>query len=334
MIGNRLKVLSCSLLAVFAMGAARAAETPDAFAQAKRLGHGVNIIGYDPIWDNFEKGRFKEKHFKLLKEGGFNSVRICLSAFAHMDAANKLDEKWFKTLDWAVEKALVNDLAVILDLHEFVEMGKDPAALKPKYLAFWKQVAPHFKNAPSTVMFEVLNEPNSKLTPELWNQYLLEGLAIIRESNPTRTVIIGPAFWNGFANLDTLKLPEQDRNIIATVHYYLPMEFTHQGAPWATEYTKLSGVKWGTEAEKAKLVADFVPVDKWAKAHNRPVLLGEFGAYDKGDMQSRVQYTACMARTAESFGWAWAYWQFDSDFILYDIDKDQWTEPIRKALAP
>jgi len=27
-------------------------------------------------------------------------------------------------------------------------------------------------------------------------------------------------------------------------------------------------------------------------------------------------------------------WQFDSDFIVYDIDKDSWFEPILKALVP
>ena len=61
---------------------------------------------------------------------------------------------------------------------------------------------------------------------------------------------------------------------------------------------------------------------------------GEFGAYDKGPMDSRVRYTAAVARTAEKLGWSWAYWQFDSDFILYDIDNDHWVQPIRDALIP
>ncbi|MFZ2055504.1 MAG: hypothetical protein WAU81_15045 [Candidatus Aminicenantales bacterium] len=51
-------------------------------------------------------------------------------------------------------------------------------------------------------------------------------------------------------------------------------------------------------------------------------------------MDSRVLYTATLARTAESLGWAWAYWQFDSDFIVYDIDRNRWVEPILKALIP
>jgi endoglucanase len=51
-------------------------------------------------------------------------------------------------------------------------------------------------------------------------------------------------------------------------------------------------------------------------------------------MDSRARYTAFMARQAEEFGWSWGYWQFDSDFILFDIGKDAWVDPLLKALIP
>jgi endoglucanase len=68
--------------------------------------------------------------------------------------------------------------------------------------------------------------------------------------------------------------------------------------------------------------------------NDRPILLGEFGAYDAADMDSRVRWTSFIARLAESHGWSWAYWQFDSDFVVYDIDAGKWVEPIRDALVP
>jgi endoglucanase len=163
---------------------------------------------------------------------------------------------------------------------------------------------------------------------------LAEALAIIRQTNPTRNVIVGPAFWNNVEWLDKLVLPRQDRHLIVTVHYYLPMAFTHQGAPWTPAYAKLSGNTWGTPADLATLEKDFDAVQAWARRNDRPILLGEFGAYDKAPMESRVKYTAAVARAAEQRGWAWAYWQFDRDFIVYDLDKDQWVEPIRGALIP
>jgi endoglucanase len=65
------------------------------------------------------------------------------------------------------------------------------------------------------------------------------------------------------------------------------------------------------------------------------VLLGEFGAYDKSGtpIADRVRYTETVRRAAESHGFPWAYWQFEGDFVLYDIDHDQWVEPIRAALV-
>ena len=56
-----------------------------------------------------------------------------------------------------------------------------------------------------------------------------EVLGVIRQSNPARTVIIGPGDYNEIDYLEQLDLPENDRNIIVTVHYYSPIEFTHQG---------------------------------------------------------------------------------------------------------
>ncbi len=51
-------------------------------------------------------------------------------------------------------------------------------------------------------------------------------------------------------------------------------------------------------------------------------------------MDSRVRYTSFVARQAERLGWSWGYWQFDSDFIVYDINQGRWVEPIRDALIP
>jgi endoglucanase len=202
-------------------------------------------------------------------------------------------------------------------------------------LSFWRQVAPRFKDASDDVVFELLNEPNQALTPEMWNEYLKEGLAIVRATNPTRAVIVGGGRWNSIDGLQTLVLPEADRNLIATVHYYTPMEFTHQGAPWNKENKDKSGVVWtGTDQERRRIELDFAKAQQWAVEHDRPLLLGEFGAYDKADMDSRARYTAAVARVAERLGWSWSYWQFDSDFVVYDIGKDAWIEPLRKALVP
>ncbi len=312
------------------------AQTPDAFAQNQRLGRGVNVLGYDPIWKDRQKARFQEKYFRLIQEAGFNHVRVNLHPFrdGKLGEDDKPSPAWFETLDWAVKHALANRLMVILDFHEFQAMGDDPAGNKGRFLALWRQIAEHCKDAPDDVVFEVLNEPNKKLTPELWNPLLREALAIIRQSNPHRTVIVGPTSWNNIKDLDKLSLPEEDRSLIATVHYYSPFPFTHQGAAFAGLRDK-TGVPWdGTEKEQQAVLKDFDTAQSWAEKHHRPIYLGEFGVYDKADMAARVRWTSFVTRQAEKRQWSWAWWQFDGDFVLYDVRRDHWVEPIRRALTP
>ena len=308
--------------------------TIDAFQMNKKLGKAVNILGYDgAFWKNLESGRFQKKHFKIIKEGGFETVRVNLHPYSFMDSSYILKDSWLKNLDWIVENALAADLNVILDLHEYNAMADDHVGKKELFLSVWRQLAPRYKSAPENVLFELLNEPNRLLTIDLWNQYLLEALVTVRETNPNRFVIIGPGNWNGYESLPTLKLPENDNRIIATFHFYHPMEFTHQGAPWSSQTKDITGIKWEGALADQKFIEDkFIEVSNWSKNNKRPLFLGEFGAYDKGDIDSRVHYTSFVARTAEKYGFSWAYWQFDSDFIVYDIENDQWNEPIHKAL--
>jgi endoglucanase len=327
-------IFGLALTAFPAMAADTAPAPVDPFVQVKAMQRGINVLGYDPLWKDRSKARFRDRHFDKIKAAGFNTLRVNLAAFAHMDKDNRLDPKWFETLDWIVKSGTDRGLTVIIDEHNYNECGKDAASCRPRLLAFWKQVGEHYRDAPSSVIFELLNEPNGQLTDEAWNGLMADTLAVVRQTNPTRNVVVGPAFWNNINHLQHLKLPAGDRHLIVTVHYYLPMEFTHQGAPWNEQTKDVTGVRWGTDAERASLEKDLDMVQQWSKANNRPILMGEFGAYDKGDMASRVAYTTAVARGAEARNWAWAYWQFDSDFLAYDMAKDDWVEPILAALVP
>jgi endoglucanase len=321
------------LLAGAAMVAA-AGQPLSAADQVAQMKRGVNIVGYDPLWQDPAKARFKPRHFKIIKDGGFDTVRINLYGFRQMNDKLELPAKWYDTLDGLVQEALAQDLNVILDEHDYEACAKSVEECRRRVMAFWSQVAAHYEKAPPRVIFEILNEPNRQMDAA-WNDLLADALALIRKTNPTRNVVIGPPFWNNIAHLGELKLPEADRHIIVTVHYYEPHQFTHQGATWGdAEWRNLSGIRWGTPADLAKLDENFDKAQAWAKRHDRPILLGEFGAYDKAPLEDRVRYTSAVARAAEKRGWAWTYWQFDGNFIVYDIGKDAWNQPIYEALVP
>jgi endoglucanase len=297
------------------------------------LKRGVNMLGYDPIWRDPAKARFQLRHMQAIREGGFDHVRLNLQAFEHMDAEGRLPAGWFKTLDDVVAAALNAGLQVIIDQHNFEDCSKQIDSCRARLKAFWRQVAPRYQGAPDAVLFEILNEPNGA-ADAVWNDMLAENLAIIRETNPKRRVVVGPKFWNSLDQLDSLKLPESDRHLVVTFHYYTPMEFTHQGAHWTPQFKNLSGVTWGSAADLDKLKQDFDRVKAWVQRSGRPMLLGEFGALESAGMAQRVAWTAAVARAAEARGFGWSYWQFDSDFVVWDMKADGWVRPILTALVP
>ncbi|MFG6415112.1 glycoside hydrolase family 5 protein [Roseateles sp. DC23W] len=326
----RLLALASLALAVASTTQAQANNA----AAVPALKRGVNIVGYDPLWTEPAKARFQpQRHMQAIRDGGFDHVRLNLHAFAHMDAQGQLSAAWLNTLDSLVDAGLRAGLQVILDQHNFMDCAKEVDACRMRLKAFWRQVAARYQDSPDGVIFEILNEPNGA-ADAVWNDMLAENLAIIRTSNPTRRVIVGPKFWNSLDHLDSLQLPANDRRLIVTFHYYTPMEFTHQGASWTPQFQNLSGITWGAPAELDKLKADMDKVKAWADKAQRPILLGEFGALETAGMAQRAAWTAAVARAAEARGFGWSYWQFDSDFILWDMKADGWVKPIHSALVP
>ena len=306
----------------------------DAYSQTAIMHRGVNVLDSDPIWDDPAKARFKIAYFAKIRAAGFDTVRLALNPVGHMDASGQLDFAWLSMLDKLTTAALTAGLTTILDLHHSDVCPTDVAQCEQTLRAFWRQIAARYRDAPAGVLFEILNEPHEALTPDKWDRIYRKVLAAIRETNPDRNVVVAPAEWSSIDQLKTLQLPPEDQHLIVTVHYYWPLKFTHQGARWVESTKNLSGITFGTPSDWQNLYRNFDGVKAWSEAQHRPLFLGEFGAYEKGDLVSRVHYDNYVARAAEMHGLPWVYWQFDSDFIVYDVDRDTWVEPILNALIP
>ncbi|MEI7847220.1 MAG: glycoside hydrolase family 5 protein [Chloroflexota bacterium] len=310
---------------------------PDAYSAKESLGRGLNL------GDALEAPRdgqwgvvIVKQYFELIKKAGFNSVRIPINWEAHAwkNAPYTIDWRFFARVDQVVGWALKQNLVVILDFHSYPDLMENPQGHQKRYLALWQQIAGYYKNYPKTVLFELLNEPNGKLDSAQWNKISNLALTLVRQTNPNRNVIIGGASSNSYDQLQSLELPAKDRHIILTFHYYNPFEFTHQGADWV-DMDKFLGQTWDASfAEKATISGQFFQVATWSLTQNRPVLVGEFGAYSKADMDSRARWTSFVAGEAEKHGFAWSYWEFGSKFGVYDRTAKAWREPLLKALIP
>jgi endoglucanase len=333
------------LLVIGLLAAAFSAVADD----VPQLGRGINLGNYleAPSEGAWTGGRtLQASDFANIKQAGFTFVRVPIRWAAHVQIQDLsasgipgfiavIDPVFLARIDWVVAQAEKNGLTAILDYHNDDALMKNPDAEGARFVTTWGQIAEHFKDAQPTVLFELLNEPNGKLNAAKWNALFARALASVRESNPTRTIIVGPVQWNSISKLKDLVVPD-DSHLIVTVHYYDPFHFTHQGASWVgQESTKWLGTKWlGTDAEKKAIADDLGKAAAWGREHHRPMYLGEFGAFSKGDLDSRARWTACVARTAESLGLSWSYWEYSEGFGAYDPAAQQWRAPLLEVLIP
>ena len=307
---------------------------PSPAPETVRLGHGFNLANSVEFTRDEGGGAIKAEHFKLIHDAGFTLVRVPISWERHVGPAPAftVEPEFLQRIDWIVSQAEQNGLQVIVDYHHDPALLEDPAANTARFLTTWQQIAEHYKAAPSSVVFELMNEPHKKLNAA-WNDLLAKALAVIRPTNPAREVIVGPVRFNAIDELPGLVLPENDRHLIVSFHYYDPMKFTHQGVSFIPGSKDWIGTKWeGTDADRKRVTDDFNAAKAWGAAHGRPIYLGEFGSTKKADADSRDRWTRCVARTAEADGFAWTYWDFHGGYGAYDPATKDWRAPLLKAL--
>jgi endoglucanase len=315
-----------------------APQRVDVYEPRAQLGRGVNLGNALEAPNEGEWGMtLQAEYFQLIKEAGFNSVRIPIRWSSHADSAPPytIDPAFFARVDWAVDQALSSGLVAVINMHHYDELFADLPGNQARFIALWEQIAAHYQGYGEHLIFEILNEPHDQLNFSTWNQLLLATLKVIRSTNPQRDVIVGGADYNSISMLDSLQLPAGDHHLIPTFHYYLPFHFTHQGAEWVSGSDAWLGTTWqGTPAEEGAVAQDLDYAVSWAIEHQRPLYMGEFGAYSKADMDSRARWTSYVARQAEARGISWAYWEFGAGFGVYDREVQDWNQPILQALIP
>jgi len=275
------------------------------------------------------------EHFILIKEKGFDTVRIPVRWSDYTSGAPdfNIETAFASQVSVIVDAALSQDLNVILNVHHFEEIMDDPDGQSEKLLAIWKQVAPMFKDRPDSLWFEVINEPFNELKGNKLLTLQAKAVREIRRSNPDRIVILGGEDWSGIRTLDTNIMPPDD-NIVYTFHYYDPFDFTHQKAPWVGEDGPKKKRGWGSRQDKAELENAVQVATEFRQAVNRPVFVGEFGAYQEIKNSERVKYVGGVREAMDGAQIPWCLWSFSNTFALYDPEEARWDEDMLQVLIP
>jgi endoglucanase len=300
----------------------------------------------------------------MAKAAGFDHVRLPVrfSAHAENQAPYTIAPDFFARVDWALAQAEKQGLHLILDVHHYNELMDEPDVHGERFVGIWTQIAERYAGRGDFLAFELLNEPSKNLNATKLNALYAKTLPLVRAKHPTRLIFVDSYFWANTNYLRALTLPD-DPQIVAEFHMYQPILFTHQGAPWM-------GPEYGTEGVvfPGPPVTPLVPVDtsvSWVReffdkyntlpAEQNPsgmqivkaefdraiayadkfghrVYLGEFGAIDKADPESRARFVRSVRLEATQRGIGWCYWDDGGSFKAMNVADGTWVEYLRDAL--
>ena len=333
-----------------------------------RIKRGTNLSHW--LSQSEERGEARRTHiqeddFERLEQLGFDFVRIPIDEVQFWDEeGNKLPEAWellTQALDWSVK----HHLRAIVDLHiirshyfnAVNEGGKDANTLftsekaQQDLINLWYQLSEVLKGySNDSVAYEFMNEPVAE-KHEQWNQLVAKVHAALRKVEPQRTLVIGSNLWQGYQTIKYLRIPENDKNIVISFHYYNPMILTHYGA-WWTPLGKYKGKvnypgiliskedfeaapdsikpelepyltqEWNID----KIRADFKDAIEAAKKYNVQLFCGEWGVYEPVDRDLAYAWTKDMLTVFDEFNIAWTTWCYDADFGFWDQQKNDYKD--------
>jgi aryl-phospho-beta-D-glucosidase BglC (GH1 family) len=282
--------------------------------------------------------------FRRVKGWGFDHVRLPVDWHVAFDQGTLAPrEDVLSLVDRAVDGLLGEGLEVILDLHkcpghDFLEgtrreqpFFQDPA-MRRDCLAIWTHLAGRYGGRPG-VLLEVLNEP---VAPSfaVWNEVQAELAAALRRLAPRATLVLGSNLWNGAEGFEHLA-PVKDENVLYSFHFYNPIVFTHQFAPWmegeafqvrreypgtyelppdASHRLPLDSGRW----DRARLAGQMRHVFAFRERHGARVACNEFGVYLGGpDRGSQLAWMRDLLSLFGEHQVGWSCWTYKNlDFGL------------------
>lgn len=316
----------------------REVAKPDrAVVQAHRdLARGVTLDSVfdrpdNADWVTLQRGDL----FREIRRAGFTAVRLPV----HFDRAPRsvdesgalLHPSWMDRIDRVVRSAARAGLAVIVVARTGEDLS-DPA-VQERVVADWAALAAHLRNAHRAVSFELMDAPNARITDAAWSRLAEELRLAIRQSNPDRVLIIGPAQRYHPAHLVHLDLPP-DPHIVFAFAYDEPSAFTRQGDPSRRGSEAWIGTTWnGDPDELRRIEEDLDRAARWARERKRKLLCADFGSSAAADPASRAQWTFFVARALEERDIAWAYRSFAGPDGVYDSEWRMWRQPLLGMLT-
>ena len=296
---------------------------------------------------------FQQKDVAYLASLGFDHLRIPIDEEQMWDENNNKEAEAFELLHNAIGWCRDAGLKVIVDLHilrshHFNEDEKPlwtDSTAREKFYQCWRDLSAQLQQYPNDlVAYELMNEAVAD-DAEDWNQLIAKAIAVIRESEPERTIVVGSNRWQHADTFDELRVPENDKNIILSFHFYSPFLLTHYHASWNDLKDYQGPVHYPgplvTQEEMQELpenMREFITkrngvynIDTLeqmmqeaidvARQQGLNLYCGEWGTITEAPQEDRLRWYADMSKIFEKHNIANANWDYkSSNFGLVNAD--------------
>lgn len=283
-------------------------------------------------WGNEEPTK---ELFEAVKSAGFDTVRIPTTWYQHMkyDTAKQqyvINDEWMAYVKQTVDYAYELDMFVILNVHheEWVNAPKfteeSYATAEQMLTAIWCRVSEEFAEYDQHLIFEAMNEPrqtglgssvewgngdaNSRKYINELNRVMVNAVRGQGSVANKERLIMLPGYGasNNSDVLRSIEIPENGGNIAISVHAYYPYFFAMDSSDKANhEFPGKSG--YGEDYESA-IISLFRQLKQISKEKNVPIIMGECGASDFNNTDSRVRWATYFFTKAKEAGVVCVLW--------------------------
>jgi endoglucanase len=322
-------------------------------AQTAPFSRGVNLSNWFQTGSatEIQLYQYSPQDFDQIKSLGCDVIRLPVNLIAMTGGAPNysLDPLFFSFMDSVITWAAQSDMHLILDNHTFDPSVNTSPDIEDFLVKVWPQIAYRYKGRYDKLYYEILNEPHG-ISDNVWNTIQKKVIDKIRLVDQESYLVIGPADWNSYHNLDQMAVYDDPR-LIYTFHFYDPFIFTHQGATWGDpNMGSLANVPFPYDpssmpALPANLVGTWVESNynnyevegtiahvqelldiavAFKNQRNVPLFCGEFGVlHDNVNIESqRNTWYGTVREYLEANDIAWTTWDYHGGFGLFEKNSE------------
>lgn len=324
---NRREFLAGATAAAMALPALASEPAPVATLPRWR---GFNL---PPFFGTWNSGKAVEEDFALVKELGFDFVRLPMWYTLWTDPKDwrVVKEEVLAEIDRAVQFGAQYGLHVNLNLHRAPGFCIAPEPAEPFDLftsaealdAFrfqWELFTKRYENIPSDrLSFNLVNEPKAKAAD--YERVVRATLETIRAVSPQRTVFID---GNMVARLPMPEL--RDTGVVQSVHSYDPMPISHYKASWVGHSDTWPVPTWPIMRDgkvgygRESLEKLFKPWTDLARS-GVPVHCGECGCFNQTPHDVFLAWFADVLDILKQSSIGWALWELRGPFGVLDSQR-------------